>query len=363
MGLSVYLDFKRIGNGVCDVDLNNEQCCLDGFDCASETVVCSANFKFAESKENIIVATSLSPERVTMKIGDGFCDSILNNAECNFDKGDCSWSSVCKFSCSLGFDNNTGVKSLMIQDGICQPELVTEDCCFDGGDCPCPLCRCPTCPIQSESLLLLHKWLGDGVCDSELDFRDCCYDMGDCWCTSCSSAKQRIGNSKCDQDLNVESCCYDFGDCNDAFCTTCPILHAGRVGDGHCDKHLFNEACCFDGFDCDGFELRCPTCPEEAWSTPSFDLTCDEDLNNEACCFDTGDCAGLDEICPNCREPIALTFGDGMCNTWYNTKECCYDNNDCVFPSLCPTCNNTLVSRMLSRISISLIAHSVIRSP
>ena len=64
-----------VGNGVCDLDLNNVDkffdagdCCLDesNLNCKKSNVICNSN-----------------------KIGDGKCQDYNNGPNCNYDLGDC----------------------------------------------------------------------------------------------------------------------------------------------------------------------------------------------------------------------------------------------------------------------------------
>ena len=83
-------------------------------------------------------------------IGDGFCDDSTNNAECDFDGGDCCgndvktyWCSVCECKCKAPNQNWIG-------DGWCDDVTNTAECQFDGGDCCgddvktywCSACEC-----------------------------------------------------------------------------------------------------------------------------------------------------------------------------------------------------------------------------
>ncbi len=231
---------------------------------------------------------------------------------------DCTWSNICDRGCSQLFNGEEAVK-YQIQDGVCQESLLLEACCFDGGDCSCHHCRCPTCPAQLKSI---HNWLGDGVCDPDLDSQDCCYDLGDCWSSGMLA--------KVNADLKIGS-----------FCTTCPIMHAGRVEDGICDKHLFNQECCFDGTDCYEMKIRCETCvhhPDNGVNHEFGDMVCNPILDTEECCFDEGDCLVFDEICPTCKSTFHNhNFGDGICDHRYNSEACCFDNYDCS-DWICPSC-------------------------
>jgi hypothetical protein len=69
-------------------------------------------------------------------IGDGFCNDETNNAECNYDGGDCCGSCVLKKHCTqcvcLGGADTTNV---LIGDGFCNDETNNFNCDFDFGDC------------------------------------------------------------------------------------------------------------------------------------------------------------------------------------------------------------------------------------
>ena len=71
-----------MGNGICDVSLNNEMCNFDNGDC-----IC-----FMDSW-----------------VGDGFCDDITNTDLCQFDGGDCcnpeALTNFC-FDCICFLDGN-----------------------------------------------------------------------------------------------------------------------------------------------------------------------------------------------------------------------------------------------------------------
>ena len=73
-------------------------------------------------------------------VGDGFCQDLTNNEECDFDGGDCCGSCVNTKYCNdcecvgdqIGeaADNNA-----FFANGICQDELNNAQCNFDGFDC------------------------------------------------------------------------------------------------------------------------------------------------------------------------------------------------------------------------------------
>jgi hypothetical protein len=70
MQLKPGIDPSRIGNGVCDLELNITECGFDGQDCALGALKC------------VVPAPEL--------LGNGYCNGgDYNSAACNFDDGDC----------------------------------------------------------------------------------------------------------------------------------------------------------------------------------------------------------------------------------------------------------------------------------
>ena len=74
-------------------------------------------------------------------IGDGFCNDVSNNPECNFDGGDCCGLCIVKSQCSqcICIQSEVTVSNTLVGDGYCNDETNNPDCSFDGGDC------CGTC--------------------------------------------------------------------------------------------------------------------------------------------------------------------------------------------------------------------------
>ena len=91
-------------------------------------------------------------------IGNGYCNDESNNADCNYDGGDCCGTCVNTNHCSececLGGDTGVGA-NVLIGNGICNDETNNETCSFDGGDCclsipnkdHCSECLCATTGI------------------------------------------------------------------------------------------------------------------------------------------------------------------------------------------------------------------------
>ena len=100
-------------------------------------------------------------------VGNGFCNDVTNNADCNYDGGDCcvldantnSCSEcVCHFleTCAAGYHPLVG-------NGFCDDETNIVECDHDGGDC----CSNP-------------ELVGDGICNDVTNNLECNSDGGDC---------------------------------------------------------------------------------------------------------------------------------------------------------------------------------------
>ena len=88
-------------------------------------------------------------------IGNGYCNDETNNAECNYDGGDCCGTCVVTQYCSdcqcLGEVTGNGLRNAL-GNGYCDDETNNEDCNYDGGDCClsspntdlCSDCACST---------------------------------------------------------------------------------------------------------------------------------------------------------------------------------------------------------------------------
>ena len=72
-------------------------------------------------------------------INDGFCNDETNNAECDYDGGDCCGSCVLIQLCSecacLGNSSSDETPNPLIGDGYCNTETNNLLCYFDGLDC------------------------------------------------------------------------------------------------------------------------------------------------------------------------------------------------------------------------------------
>ena len=76
-------------------------------------------------------------------IGDGYCNDEANNADCDFDGGDCCGSCINTDFCSnctcIGDTVVNEIKNPLVGDGYCNDEANTAGCNYDGGDC-CGFC-------------------------------------------------------------------------------------------------------------------------------------------------------------------------------------------------------------------------------
>ena len=129
----------------------------------------------------------------------------------------------------------------LVGDGLCNDETNNADCNFDGGDCcvenanknSCSTCACHVLETCAAGY---HPLVGNGFCDNETTIAECEYDRGDC----CSNP-ELASNGVCNDGMNIPECNYDGGDC-------CP--HPNKVGDGICNDETNHLGCDYDDGDC-----------------------------------------------------------------------------------------------------------------
>ena len=124
-------------------------------------------------------------------IGDGYCQDENNNGACNYDGGDCCGSCIITEQCSqcqcLGGGETGGndIPNPLIGDGYCQDEINNAECNYDGGDC-CGACvvtvQCTECQCLGgvDGIDLSSPSIGDGYCQDGNNKYACGYDFGDC---------------------------------------------------------------------------------------------------------------------------------------------------------------------------------------
>ena len=136
-------------------------------------------------------------------VGNGFCNDETNNANCNYDGGDCcvvnaNTNSCSECVCHLIESCAAGYHPL-VGNGFCNDDTNIAECDYDGGDCcgyninseHCTECNCYALEICTNGI---HPLVGNGLCNDDTNIVECGYDGGDC-CGSC---------------VNTDSC----SDCN-----------------------------------------------------------------------------------------------------------------------------------------------------
>ena len=132
-------------------------------------------------------------------VGNGFCNDEANNADCNYDGGECCFATAntdyCS-DCACHLLETCGYHS-MVENGFCDDNTNIAGC-YDGGDCcgyninseHCAEC---ICYLQETCLAGVHPLVGDGFCNYETNNFDCDYDGGDCcvnintdYCSGCN---------------------------------------------------------------------------------------------------------------------------------------------------------------------------------
>jgi len=156
--------------------------------------------------------------------GDGNCDDENNNADCEFDGGDCCAKSV--------------------EGGQVKTDYCEKCQCLDPKNQPSK--DCPGVCGQ-------FKYKGDGNCDDENNNCGCEFDGGDC----CAKSAGEVKTDYC------EKCqCLDPKNQPSKDCPGVCGQHKYK-GDGNCDDDNNNCGCDFDGGDCCGLKVDktyCKTC-------------------------------------------------------------------------------------------------------
>ena len=120
-------------------------------------------------------------------VSNGYCNDENNNAECNYDAGDCC--------------------------GTC---VVTEHC----SECQC---------LNGVAGYVSSSLIGDGICHIGFDKSECKYDDGDCCQTP-----DLVANEICNDETNNGICLFDGGDCclsspNTNLCSECSCSTTGVI--------------------------------------------------------------------------------------------------------------------------------------
>ena len=200
---------ESMGNRICNDENNIEACFFDGGDCCGSYVftdyctVCQCL-----SDGGLSVANGTCSNQYW--VADYFCDDGNNNEGCNYDGGDCceSWfGDVWGFAefCNECLCHSTGVNGTCLEyqiwfgDGYCDDVINNQECNYDGGDCCggnvntdyCDECFC--FPNSVNGTFCNQDWVNDDYCDDDNNHQKCNYDGGDCcgdyvntdWCDEC----------------------------------------------------------------------------------------------------------------------------------------------------------------------------------
>ena len=189
-------------------------------------------------------------------VSDSYCDDGTNNAQCQYDGGDCCGPNVNTYYCTLCVCHENCQASLeLLGNGFCNDEANNADCDFDGGDC-CKACIhtqycldclcyegltstnrpvCDNCPMEWIYLI------GVGYCVDPTNTANCNFGNGDC-------CEPNVDTSVC-----IECVCYE-----DLVCDAPLEL----IGNGICNDESNHGECNFDGGDCCGNHVDTTQCSE-----------------------------------------------------------------------------------------------------
>jgi len=247
------------GDGHCDSINNNEFDGWDGGDCCHSTCKDSkypcrqSGVCHAECLDPVGTNEGCPPDIAGVCIsgwkGDGHCDKGNNNNRCDWDGGDCCYSTctdsvypclesgVCRMPCYDPYANDEECAALpdagqgpaksaeeittlkqkkpscgsipdhhleWVGDGHCDPVNNDELCDWDGGDC------CYSTCVPASGVLVCKI---SGVCQS----RCLNPDANDNGC-GCDGEPEKLGNGRCDTLNNNPQCKFDHGDCCASTC-------------------------------------------------------------------------------------------------------------------------------------------------
>jgi hypothetical protein len=126
-------------------------------DVDSKSSICNTGLRYPKCKVGL-----------QSDIGDGFCERLYYNADCNYDGGDCEAFTKWE-TCDVEFP-------YLVGDGFCNGgKYNVEGCDWDGGDCEVFNIKSPECNVPHPFLI------GNGFCDGEkYNVKECDWDGGDC---------------------------------------------------------------------------------------------------------------------------------------------------------------------------------------
>eukprot|EP00903_Cladosiphon_okamuranus_P014617 g13555.t1 len=305
-------DNYSIGNGYCDSENNNALCDYDGGDCCEctcsteyttwegdESRLCSGYFACIDPDAPCVDDDDITVERVencgfVAAIGNGFCNTENNKAECDYDGGDC-----CECTCST--ENVT-----WDDDYVCGGVFQCIDPaapCVDDDDVTADLVE--NCPNVAA--------IGNARCDAENNNPGCNYDGGDCCSCTCVDLLNRdCGGFSC---VDPDAPCVNDDDITVDLVETCDTV---SMSDAYCDERNNTPECNYDGGDC--CSCTCVDRPNEECGRRS-NFACIDPM--APCVDDDSVTVDMIDICDT------RSMGDGYCNNDNNIAECAYDGGDC----------------------------------
>ena len=159
-----------IGDGYCNDETNNVNCNYDGGDC------CSININSEKCTDCICHQLETCAAGNHPSVGDGYCQDEFNNAECNYDGGDCCLLIINPEQCSecvchIKEQCAVGIMHPSVGDGYCQDEFNNAECNYDFGDCcliPLNTDYCSICTCSTSSGVIASPGYPDGY-DNYID--------------------------------------------------------------------------------------------------------------------------------------------------------------------------------------------------
>ena len=235
-----YPDYQ--GDNICDDENNNANCDYDGGDCCGDEVDTS----YCSQCQCLDPSHSTTTPQSTMQSstshqttvsssgcgypgykGDNYCDDENNNANCDYDGGDCcgdnvdtSYCTQCQCidpaftttSTTTVTTSTSSAASYYEAEGLESKESTHHKVAIEPMLCPG------------------YNSIGNGICDQANDNLVCYFDGGDCSLggntTNCISLEcfdhlkfdpcpkfEKIGNHQCDKENFNIICSFDAGDC------------------------------------------------------------------------------------------------------------------------------------------------------
>ena len=178
-----------VGDGYCDDETNNAACNYDDGDCCELSKGVKVNTYFC-SDCTCHFQESCAAGFLLSAVGNGVCNDETNNADCNYDGGDCCWRCIAKDFCTnctcIGNIMRDEIKNPLVGNGYCNDENNIADCNYDGGDC-CGKCIvkdfCTKCTCIGNSTVdeIKNPLVDNGSCNDETNNAECDYDGDDCY--------------------------------------------------------------------------------------------------------------------------------------------------------------------------------------